>query len=84
MTQQLQDHSISPCPLCFTNFLTEATEDLCDLCVNAFPATEGTEKNFPAARNVRKTALLRKFTISVGVRLFIVSTGLLHLEGNQD
>jgi hypothetical protein len=43
-----------------------------------------TEKILPAECNIGKMALLRKFAINVGVGLFIVSTVLLHLEGNQD
>jgi len=33
----------SPCPRCFKSFNTEFTEHLSALCVQSFPATEGTE-----------------------------------------
>jgi hypothetical protein len=80
--QRLQPHLRSPCPPCFSSLNTEGTEALRDLCVKSFPAAEATEKNLRAARGSCKTALPRNLAIILGVRFFIVSTVLLHPDGN--
>jgi hypothetical protein len=46
-----------PGPPCFSNFNTEGTEDLSDLCVESFSGTEDTEKRPGVTRRGCKSPL---------------------------